>query len=109
VEWTTTHLFVPNSLIGAGILARFPDALIARFKAEGVDEIRVVLEEDSAANNNRLKHDGTGGDNGQTTSPNGFRPDPAAATNVFTPLIFTKAAVSFTCHPGKTANCGCYP
>jgi hypothetical protein len=46
IEWATPHLFVPHSLIGAGIVARFLDALIARFCSfDGVEELQVRYDE----------------------------------------------------------------
>jgi hypothetical protein len=50
VAWRTSELFVPHSLIGGGIIARFLDAVLSHFvKETTVAEIRITLEDEGAA------------------------------------------------------------
>jgi hypothetical protein len=46
VAWTTSQFYVPSTLIGAGITARFLDAVLQHFKREKVQTIEIILAED---------------------------------------------------------------
>jgi hypothetical protein len=49
IDWKSPCLFVPHSLVGAGIQSRFLEAVIGHFRQnDAVERLRVVLEEDVA-------------------------------------------------------------
>ena len=77
VRWSSLELFVPHSLIGAGINARFLDAVIDHFCSKtGFAEIHVELEEITPAKSKeaptKTKQQGNGCVDGK------YRPDPAS-------------------------------
>jgi hypothetical protein len=90
VEWDTPHFFVPHFLNGAGIIARFLDAILTRFKSEGVRNIRVTLQEEfpSAENQNHA-------------SSKGFRPDPGSRVERIRTINFYKSRGFYYVSPGK--------
>jgi hypothetical protein len=45
-EWCSEDLFVPKALKGAGIIARFLDAVVERLRHKGECELRVVFKEE---------------------------------------------------------------
>lgn len=54
VQWHVQQMFVPHSLVGAGIVARLLEAIINHFKqrylaGQGPDQLRVLLEDETKA------------------------------------------------------------
>lgn len=76
--WQTSDLFVSDSLIGAGIVARFLESLILWFKRNGFVEIRVDLTESGSS----------GASLGSKTQ---FRPDPASREERVQDINFYKS------------------
>ena len=114
VRWKTTELFVPATLIGAGISARFLDALIKHFEnlkvpnppagkdAFKYQRIIVQLEESRESRaaiktqNEKKTTAQTGnptGGNGEETQKarSGFRPDPASRNELVRTINFYKS------------------
>ncbi len=72
VQWSSQEFFVPHSLIGAGIMARFLDSAIHYFCGQpDVQEIRVTLDEQNLAAHKR-RAAGAPGKSGK------LLPDPAS-------------------------------